>query len=152
VAKETVALPVIANGDINSVETFAACQKETGVSDFMIGRAALSNPYLFNKIKASQELFRDRSQEWSEIEKRLVPFFESSKLHVNGYFATSRTKQWLKHLALQFPEGQELFQRVKTAMKPEDFRLALGAAIGYSGRPDEAIFHEPERVQGRENL
>lgn len=47
-----VSIPVIGNGDIDSVETVQKRRKQTAVSGLMIGRAAMQNPWLFREIKA----------------------------------------------------------------------------------------------------
>ncbi len=48
--KQTVGIPVIANGDIDSPERAAAVLELTGADAVMIGRAALGNPWLFRRI------------------------------------------------------------------------------------------------------
>ena len=49
-----VNIPVIGNGDITSAAD-ALQQRETGVSGLMIGRAAMSNPWIFAEIRAALE-------------------------------------------------------------------------------------------------
>ncbi len=53
--REAVSIPVIANGDIDSVQTAELCMKETGCEALMIGRAAQGNPWIFREIKAFME-------------------------------------------------------------------------------------------------
>ena len=48
--KQAVAIPVIANGDIDSPEKAAAVLAETGADAVMIGRAALGRPWLFRAM------------------------------------------------------------------------------------------------------
>lgn len=50
VVKRT-ALPVIANGDINDAETGQRLLAETGVAGLMLGRGALADPLLFQRIR-----------------------------------------------------------------------------------------------------
>ncbi len=54
--KQSVGIPVIANGDIDSVEAYAETLRETGADGVMIARGALGDPQLFARIRA----FRDR--------------------------------------------------------------------------------------------
>ena len=49
---ERVTIPVIGNGDIGSAED-ALKALETGVAGLMIGRAAMSNPWIFSEIRAA---------------------------------------------------------------------------------------------------
>jgi tRNA-dihydrouridine synthase B len=48
--KAAVAVPVIANGDIDSPEKAAAVQRATGADGLMIGRAAQGRPWIFREI------------------------------------------------------------------------------------------------------
>jgi nifR3 family TIM-barrel protein len=48
-----VNIPVVGNGDIKDGLSAKRRQAESGVSGLMVGRAALSNPWIFNEIKAA---------------------------------------------------------------------------------------------------
>ncbi len=50
---ESVRIPVIGNGDIASAEVAMKRRRETRVAGLMIGRAAMSNPWIFAEIKAA---------------------------------------------------------------------------------------------------
>ncbi len=49
--KQSVRLPVIANGDIDSAEKAAAVLRHTGADGVMIGRAAQGRPWIFREIE-----------------------------------------------------------------------------------------------------
>jgi len=53
--RESVSVPVIANGDIDSAERAKAVMDITGCDLVMIGRATLGNPWIFSQINAYLE-------------------------------------------------------------------------------------------------
>ncbi len=50
--KQSVKIPVIANGDINSASAAAKMYEQTGCDFIMVGRAAMGNPWIFSQINA----------------------------------------------------------------------------------------------------
>ncbi len=60
-AKEAVKIPVIANGDIVSVEKVREVRALTQCDGVMIGRGAVGNPWIFYQIKQDQT-YLDRSK------------------------------------------------------------------------------------------
>ena len=48
-----VSIPVIANGDIDSLEAALRCRMHSGASLFMVGRAAFGDPWLLGQIGAA---------------------------------------------------------------------------------------------------
>ena len=51
IAKESVKIPIIANGDITSYEKAQEVKKITGCNSLMIGRGAIGNPWIFYQLK-----------------------------------------------------------------------------------------------------
>jgi tRNA-dihydrouridine synthase B len=50
-AKNELKIPVIGNGDIHNFEDVKRMKKETNCDGFMIGRAAIGNPFIFNSVQ-----------------------------------------------------------------------------------------------------
>jgi len=50
--KEAVGVPVVGSGDIDSAESALRRLRETGVDGVMIGRATLTNPWIFQQVAA----------------------------------------------------------------------------------------------------
>jgi tRNA-dihydrouridine synthase C len=125
--KEITKIPIIANGEIWNVSDFQRCREVTECQDFMIGRGALSNPYIFKQIRESLSAAPENVTEalWQNTKSLLPGFYEASTFHINEHFAVSRTKQWLRALSLKSPEAKAVFDQVKVLRKPLDFRSQL---------------------------
>lgn len=136
-------IPLIANGEIWTVADFHRCREQTGCSQFMIGRGAMSNPYIFRQIRQSlapstvaelaplaglepaAEMALAAEIQWQNTKSLLPGFFQASTVHINEYFAVCRTKQWLRALSLKNPEAKVVFDQMKLVRRPADFRLQL---------------------------
>ena len=53
--KESVAIPVIGNGDVTDGESARALLQQTGCDGIMIGRACQGNPWIFREVKSFLE-------------------------------------------------------------------------------------------------
>lgn len=129
--REVVNLPLVANGEIWSVEDFIRCQEVTNCDQFMMGRGIMSNPYLFKQIKShlqNQDKGLSVPSRWSDNKKLVPGFFLASTDFVNEYFAVARTKQWLKMLSLKDSEAKVVFDELKVLTKPKEFQASLERA------------------------
>jgi tRNA-dihydrouridine synthase C len=97
-----LAIPVVANGDIWTIEDFRRCREETGCEHFMLGRSALADPWLPGRIaselgiRASGGAVVD-----SSMLKEWVPLFErfaelSLPFTAGSAYTARRIKQWLR--------------------------------------------------------
>ena len=125
--KEHVKLPIVANGEIWTTADFKNCLTVTACENYMIGRGALRNPFIFSHIK--DELKSTVVE--SPMPLSLLPgFFQSCENNINGYFATSRTKQWLAQLRFTSEHAKSLFDEIKVIKKPIEFKERLNQLLG----------------------
>lgn len=89
-------LPIVANGDVWTVEDFRRCREETGCRHFMLGRGALARPGMAREVarELGLPLGAEVPQDWVWLLRRLShhsknqpPPYCNSTLH--------RLKQWL---------------------------------------------------------
>jgi tRNA-dihydrouridine synthase B len=52
--KQALSIPVIGNGDVNTVEDIDEIKRHTGCDGVMIGRAAMYNPWIFQRLNREQ--------------------------------------------------------------------------------------------------
>ena len=53
--KKNLHIPLIANGDVTGYESYIKILRETGADAVMIGRAAIGDPFIFERIRAAVE-------------------------------------------------------------------------------------------------
>ncbi|MBD3203929.1 tRNA dihydrouridine synthase DusB, partial [Candidatus Woesearchaeota archaeon] len=76
--KESVNIPVIANGDIFDEESAESCLKTTNADFLMIGRAAIGEPYIFKRI--NYFFSTGKKLEKQSISQKIDDFFEYVRL------------------------------------------------------------------------
>lgn len=102
---------IIANGDIGSAEAARHCREVSGCDDLMLGRAAVSEPDLVQRLREPGTV----AMSWDQISAWQLDFLlrmQGSDLGIVG-----RYKQWLGMTALVYPEAAARFQRVKRARR-----------------------------------
>lgn len=93
-------IPVVANGDIWTLDDFRRCQDTTGCRHFMIGRSALASPRLSGQIARNLGLHPPLQEEpfkevdWPSLLRAFVEFSTLDAKKGEGR-TLSRLKQWL---------------------------------------------------------
>lgn len=116
--RRSVDIPVVANGEIWTVEDYRRCRDESGCADVMLGRGLLARPDLALAIKADAGLSANRSYSWSAISPILLDFHIATLNHYPLKHCGNRLKQWLMYLRRQYPEAEKLFESIKRSRDP----------------------------------
>ena len=95
--KENVKIPVIGNGDIIDEESAENMFKKTNVDGIMIGRGAIGNPWIFEKVKYYLKT-GNKLQELSLNEKRKI-ITEHFLLELQEKGEYTGIREFRKHLA-----------------------------------------------------
>lgn len=117
--RDAVAIPVIANGEIWSVDDYRCCVEASGVEDVMLGRGIVANPGLARLIRGGTGIG------WSELQPLLNVFWEQVKRHTQRKYYCGRMKQWLNFLRQTYPEAEAAFQTLRTVTEPEQLERWL---------------------------
>jgi tRNA-dihydrouridine synthase C len=125
--REHVGIPVIANGEIWTVDDARRCRAISGCDDLMLGRGVVANPALALLIRGE----RDVGFSWPDMWPMLQQFWAAIELHVPARFRHGRLKQWLLHLGRHYPEAREQFELIRRVVRPEDVdRVLFTAPVG----------------------
>lgn len=122
--KSSVAMPVIANGEVWSREDYLKCQQVSQCDDVMIGRGALAVPNLAHVIKGDQA-----KMPWAKVLQLLLQYSEYEIVSEKEKYYPARIKQWLKFIAKQYSQADELFVQVRVLKKTPDILTLLKAQV-----------------------
>ncbi len=119
-AKESVSIPVFANGGIFSVDDALTCLSESDADGLMIGRAAAVTPWIFSEIynaisEQKIEIEQDKRKIYFDFFNRLERFPEKRRL--------GRLKQFTTLYAESFVFGHHLATSVQRSSSLEEAKL-----------------------------
>ncbi len=125
--RQSVGVPVIANGEVWTLEDYLDIRKASGCDTVMIGRGLVSRPDLARQIKARMTGETVRPMAWQDMQPWLLDFYSQTRRRVVDRHVPGRLKQWLGMLTRGFPEAQALFDEVRRENDPDAVAAALGA-------------------------
>ena len=135
-------LPVVANGEVWNVADYVRIRAETGCEDVMLGRGAVADPWLAQRIVAhleGREWTPPEGGEWAALLPHLVHFWESVHARVEARYVHGRLKLWLNALRRAYPEAEALYQAVRPLPTAAAVESVLRQASGRSGGAGAAM-------------
>lgn len=105
--REAISIPVIANGEVWTAEDAQRCLKESGCEDVMIGRGAVTDPFLALRLRQQSDA------QWQDILAVLMAFIDDTQNTGSEKQLCGRVKQWLNYLRRGWPEAQLAHEQVK---------------------------------------
>lgn len=120
--RAVVNIPVIANGEIWTVDDARRCREASGCDMLMIGRGAVVDPGLGLAIKASMKSVDGGPTvtgiTWPQLLPLLADFWYVVCTRLDARSRAGRLKQWLNFLRRRFPEAEAAYQALKTINDP----------------------------------
>lgn len=134
-----VPVPVIANGDVWTAADWRRCRAECGAADVMLGRGAVSDPLLAQRLRGARAE-RPEPADWQHLMPAIGSFWRQVCRKLNGVQAPGRLKQWLGMLARTYPQAGELLAGVRPLKMARDVDAVLLAAgiLAHYGAPERA--------------
>ena len=138
-----VSVPVVGNGDIGSGVDVERRMKETAVSGVMIGRAAMSNPWVFREAKHYLQTGQQMQppsvqQRWDLVRRHCRLALESDR-----YGDERHTMMAMRSRLMAYSRGLVGGKLLRTQFSSVSSLVELDELIG-----DYMEFHESRRLEG----
>jgi tRNA-dihydrouridine synthase B len=128
--KNAVSVPVIANGDIESVDDARLCLLQSGADGVMIGRGAIGRPWLITEIN------RALADDTSEFEFSLREKIDTVRAHYLGIIANSPGRRGVltarKHLSAYFAVLPRAKEQLQDVLRTEDAEMVIDRLDQYA--------------------
>ena len=109
-----VRTPLVANGEIWTVQDALNCRTQSGCQQLMLGRGMVSYPGLANAIRQSNGASEAvQSAPWEELHPHLQAFWQLVRATLERRQQAGRLKQWLNFLRRHYPQAQVAYDTLK---------------------------------------
>ena len=141
--RAAVNIPVVANGEIWTVEDARRCREISGCNMLMIGRGAVVDPGLGLAIKADTKQAVFDAVTWVQLLPLVLDFWHIVTTRLDNKAQAGRLKQWLNFLRRRFPEAEVAYQSLKTINNPALVEAWLASASQRAQLQHENAHAEP---------
>lgn len=133
--REAVRIPVVANGEIWTVEDALRCRRESGCDALMLGRGMVADPGLALAIRLlSSET--GPAVSWRALLPLIGEFWRQVDAHIDARHRAGRLKQWLHLLKRRYPEAADAFTALRRVTEPRDVEAWLRREGAGCSEPD----------------
>jgi tRNA-dihydrouridine synthase C len=122
---DAVSIPVTANGEVS------------GCSDVMIGRGAVSDPFLAQRIRAQMDQ-APSAAEWPIVLGYLADYLKKLHARISAKHEHGRVKLWLSYLKRTWPQAAELHDAIRRLQDALEIERVIEQMQLRLGRPGAA--------------
>jgi tRNA-dihydrouridine synthase C len=118
-----VKIPVVANGEIWTVDDARRCRQASGCNSIMLGRGMVTDPGLALAIRRADAGEAGAADAllvpWADILPLMGAFWHLVVARLERRQQAGRLKQWLNFMRHRYPEAQEAYDALRTLHDPE---------------------------------
>jgi tRNA-dihydrouridine synthase C len=123
--REALQIPVIANGEVWTVDDYHALRSISGCRDVMLGRGAVADPLLASKIRG--QCAADPVTNWPHVYAMLLDYWAQVQRKVLPRQAPGRLKQWLMLMRRSYPQADTLWADLRSTRHADEATPILHA-------------------------
>lgn len=123
-----VDVPVVANGEVWTVADWERCRAVSGCADVMIGRGAVSDPFLALRIRG----LMDRTpcaEEWPSVLRHIAGYLKKLQANDECAHEHGRVKLWLSYLKRTWPQAAELHAAIRRLQGALEVQAVIESAL-----------------------
>ena len=122
-----VSIPLVANGEVWTVDDAHRCLAQSGCDALMLGRGIVADPGLALALRGHA------APTWADMLPLLEHYWQRIASHVAPKHRAGRLKQWLNLLRRRFPQAQAAFDSVRETNDPQAVQARLFAGLPVAG-------------------
>jgi len=130
---DAVPVPVVANGEVWTVADWERCRAVSGCDDVMIGRGAVSDPFLAQRIRGQMER-EPSAAEWPLVLVHLAEYLKKLHARICSRHEHGRVKLWLSYLKRTWPQAAELHDAIRRLQDSVEIQAVIESALAGLGR------------------
>lgn len=116
--RQALGVPLVANGEIWTVQDAQRCRAESGCDALMLGRGMVADPGLALALRRADEQPHEEHGAapllpWSALAPHLARFWQMVCEDLEPGQRAGRLKQWLNLLRRRYPQAQQAFDEVR---------------------------------------
>ena len=117
--RRVVSVPIIANGEIWTLDDAMRCRAASGCNALMLGRGMVRDPGLARRIRtADLQTPGAQTLEWDDLKPHLADFWNVVRSNLDRKKHAGRIKQWLNFLRHRYPEAQLAYETLRVIDDP----------------------------------
>ncbi|MDR3384055.1 tRNA dihydrouridine synthase [Cupriavidus basilensis] len=123
-----VDVPVVANGEVWTVADWERCRAVSGCADVMIGRGAVSDPFLALRIRGLMDRM-PCAEEWPSVLRHIADYLKKLQANDECLHEHGRVKLWLSYLKRTWPQAAELHAAIRRLHDAPAIQAVIESAL-----------------------